>query len=160
MKNLKYAAIAVFACLFTAALFSFTANTQQAGFEYKQVTVVESIIPMGIGRSRIIEENSPINAADYTTQRVNGKKSNQGDVKRGDIKINKFSETKLLNFFSGVGINFQNIASNDAVICSKINNLAAQGWELSFVASGVESVGDKSDNNGIYITRYVFKKAK
>ena len=32
-------------------------------------------------------------------------------------------ETKLLNFYSLVGINFQNIASNDAVIGAKINEM-------------------------------------
>lgn len=84
----------------------------------------------------------------------------QNEIDRGDAKVSTFAETKLLNFFSGVGINFQNIASNDALITSKVNNLTDQGWELAFIASGVESVGDQSDKNGIYITRYVFKRAK
>ena len=138
---------------------AFKAN-QATGYEYKQITVVESIIPMGIGRSRIIEEQSPINSADFTTQRVDGKDSKQNEIERAEAKVSTFSETKLLNFFSGVGINFQNIASNDALITSKVNNLTDQGWELAFVASGVESVGDQTDKNGIYITRYVFKRAK
>jgi len=32
-----------------------------------------------------------------------------------------------LNFYSVAGINFQNIASNDALIASKINKLAEEG---------------------------------
>lgn len=57
-----------------------------------------------------------------------------------------------------VGIRFQNIASNDAVVTSKINELASAGWELAFVNSGVESHGSDTDSNGIYVTRYIFKK--
>ncbi len=159
MKNVKYLSIAVFAAISLVGIFAFKANTKTV-VEYKQITVVESIIPMGLGRSRIIEENSVINAADFTTERTDGKKSEQGTVDREDAKVKVFSETKLLNFFSAVGINFQNIASNDALITSKVNALVSQGWELSFVTSGVESVGDKTDDNGIYITRYIFKRTK
>jgi hypothetical protein len=100
-------------------------------------------------------------AQDYkalTTARVDGKKSDQGDVKRDDVKIENFEETKLLNFYSAVGINFQNIASNDAVVSSKLSEMAKEGWELIFVTSGVESDAGKQDGEGIFITRYVFKR--
>ena len=95
---------------------------------------------------------------DFTTERTGGKDSKQGKIKRGDAKIDRLSESKILNFYSGVGINFQNVASNDALVTSKLNNLAKEGWELVFVASGVESKGSKDDKQGIYITRYIFKK--
>ena len=35
-----------------------------------------------------------------------------------------------------------------------------EGWELAFVNSGVESEGGKGDGNGIFITRYIFKRNK
>ncbi|BDD03599.1 hypothetical protein [Aureibacter tunicatorum] len=127
-------------------------------YEYKIVTTVESIVPMGIGRSRIIEEKNPLDAESFTTERVDGKKSNQKDVKRSDAKVNKFAETKLLNFFSAAGINFQNVASNDALISSKINSLVKEGYELAFVTSGVESDSGKGDGKGIFITRFIFRK--
>jgi hypothetical protein len=58
-----------------------------------------------------------------------------------------------------VAINFQNIASNDALIMSKLNEMDAQGYELAFVASGVESdAGSEQDGNGIFITRLFFRK--
>ena len=38
--------------------------------------------------------------------------------------------------------------------------MTEEGWELMFVTSAVESKGDKSDNNGIFITRYIFKRNK
>lgn len=126
--------------------------------QYKVVTIVESIVPMGIGRSRMIESTSNVNVDDATTERTDGKKSDQDDVKRGDLKIDNFKETKMLNFYSGVGINFQNIASNDALISSKINKLVSEGWTLAFVTSGVESDAGKSDGNGIFITRMFFSK--
>jgi hypothetical protein len=81
-----------------------------------------------------------------------------GDVKRSDVKIDNFEETKLLNFYSIAGINFQNIASNDAVVSNKLSEMAKEGWELVFITSGVESDAGKPDGNGIFITRYVFKK--
>lgn len=54
-------------------------------------------------------------------------------------------ETKLLNFYSAVDINSQNIASNDAMFISKINKLVKEGRELKFVLSGVESDAGKGD---------------
>ncbi|HEY5690300.1 MAG TPA: hypothetical protein VIS49_02500 [Cyclobacteriaceae bacterium] len=126
--------------------------------EYKIITTVESIVPLGMGRSRMMDPQTTANYRDLTTERTDGKKSDMGDVKRGDIKIDNFEETKLLNFYSGVGINFQNIASNDAVVSSKLNEMALEGWTLVFVTSGVESDAGKQDGEGIYITRYIFKK--
>lgn len=126
--------------------------------EYRIVTTVESIVPMGIGRSRMVDHK---NAEDYkplTTSRTDGKKSDQSDVKREDAKIEVFDETKLLNFYSAAGINFQNISSNDAVVSSKLSEMAKEGWTLVFVTSGVESDGGTGDGNGIFITRYVFKR--
>ena len=38
--------------------------------------------------------------------------------------------------------------------------MAAEGWELAFVVSGVESDGGKEDGQGIYVTRYIFKRTK
>ena len=126
--------------------------------EIKVVTIVESVVPMGIGRSRMIEEKADIDYKGLTTERTDGKKSNSKDTKRSDAKIDTFAETKLLNFYSAVGINFQNIASNDAVISSKINDLISNGWTLIFVSSAVESDAGKGDGTGIFITRLFFKK--
>jgi hypothetical protein len=126
--------------------------------EYRIVTTIESIVPAGIGRSRILDHNTSENYKDFTTERTDGKKSNQGDIKRDDIRVQHFEETKLLNFFSLAGINFQNVASNDAVVSSKLTEMAKEGWNLVFVTSGVESDAGEKDGNGIFITRYVFKR--
>lgn len=126
--------------------------------QFKVITVVESIVPGGLGRSRLIESTSEVNIDDFTTERTDGKKSDQGSVKRSDAKIDEFSESKLLNFYSLAGINFQNIASNDALITSKINQMLSDGWELVFVTSAAESDAGKQDGDGIYITRLFFKK--
>lgn len=134
------------------------ASTVSIAQEYKVITVVESIVPGGLGRSRMVESKEDMNVKDFTTERVDGKKSNQSDVKRKDAKINNFAESKLLNFYSVAGINFQNIASNDALISSKLNQMSEEGWELMFVTSGVESDGGETDGQGIFITRFIFKK--
>jgi hypothetical protein len=145
----------IFAFAFLGACISeVTAQT-----EYKVVTVVESIVPMGAGRSRIIEATTDMDYQQFTTERTEGKDGGkQGKVKRKDAKIEALNETKLLNFYSGVGLNFQNIASNDAMITSMLNKMSKDGWDLFSVAAGVESKGSKDDNAGIFITRYLFKR--
>jgi hypothetical protein len=35
-----------------------------------------------------------------------------------------------------------------------------EGWELVSITAGVESVGSKDDSDGIYITRFYFKRAQ
>jgi hypothetical protein len=136
----------------------FAGFAQDAPQAYKVVTVVESIVPGGMGRSRIIETKSDVAIEDATTERTNGTDSQQGKVKRKNLKVDDLAETKLLNFYSLTGINFQNIASNDALIGAKINELAKDGWKLLFVTSGVESNAGAQDNEGIFITRLVFSK--
>ena len=41
---------------------------------YKVVTVVESIVPAGLGRSRMIENQTNVDVDDFTTGRTDGKK--------------------------------------------------------------------------------------
>ncbi len=147
----------VFCVLFVAGL-SLEAFAQT--YEYKILTSVESIIPGGLGRSRIIENTTQVDASLYTTSRSGGTDSQQGNVKRKDVKVDALNETKLLNFFSAVGINFQNIASNDAMLSSALDALSSEGWELAFVTSGVESDAGTGDGQGIFVTRFIFKRAK
>ena len=66
-------------------------------------------------------------------------------------------EVKLENFFSMVGINFENIRMNDKMITDKLARLTSQGWELKFVTTGAYGA-DKS--TGIYLTRYFFTRNK
>jgi hypothetical protein len=96
---------------------------------YMQVSTIESIIPAGGGRSRMI-----ITLPD-------GKQNN----------------SELENLYSIGGINFGNVQSNERTIIEKINQLTAEGWELHQVTSGVQSPSD-SKSQGIFITRYLFKK--
>jgi len=147
-----------FALLLTVLALPFAQAQDVAKPQYKVVTIVESIVPMGVGRSRMIESQEQVATEDFTTERTDGRSSDQGAVRRKDLKAKKFSETKLLNFYSAVGINFQNIASNDALISAKMNEMAEAGWELMFVTSGVESHAGTDDSQGIFITRTVFKK--
>jgi hypothetical protein len=134
-------------------------STLAIGQEYKVITVVESIVPGGVGRSRIIDSKEQVNYKTLTTSREDGSDGkDQRKIDREDAKINSLEETKLLNFYSMMGINFQNIASNDAIITSKLNELAKEGWEIAFVTSGVESDAGEKDGKGIFITRFILKK--
>lgn len=89
-----------------------------AQVEYKVITSVESIVPNGLGRSRLISNNEEKDYKEYTsTQTEEDNTRNKSD--RGDIRVKNFDETKLLNFYNIAGIRFQNIAANDAIISSK-----------------------------------------
>ncbi|GAA4893713.1 hypothetical protein GCM10023311_17870 [Flaviramulus aquimarinus] len=139
------------------SLFAFFETNAQV--EYKVVTSVESIVPNGLGRSRIISANDTKDYKQFTSTQTE-EDNTRNKSKRGEIRVKGFDETKLLNFYNIGGIRFQNIAANDAIIESKINTMIEEGWELAFVTSGVESEGGKGDGQGIFITRYLFKRNK
>ncbi|WP_027137648.1 hypothetical protein [Gaetbulibacter saemankumensis] len=130
-----------------------------AQVEYKVITSIESIVPNGIGRSRLISAVEEKDYKDFTSEQTEDDHT-RNKSNRGDIRVKDFEETKLLNFYNIGGIRFQNIAANDAVVSSKINSMIEEGWELAFVTSAVESDAGKDDGNGIFITRYIFKRLK
>ena len=103
----KIFAIAAFAFL------CFESNAQT--YEFHQMTAVESVVPGGFGRSRLITSD-----------------------KNGQLE-----EIKLENFFSLVGINFGNIKENDQILAKKIEEKVNEGWELVTITPGVYSA-DKS----------------
>ena len=78
---------------------------------WKQITTVESVVPGGAGRSRMITTNSE----------------------------GKLEEIKMKNFFSITGINFGNVRENDQLITDRFADLTNQGWELHDITSGVYS---------------------
>ncbi len=140
------------------AIFTFIQVNNAQTYEFQIVTVVESIVPNGLGRSRMVSANEVRDYAEFTSTRTEEDNS-RNKSKRGDIRVKGFDETKLLNFYNLGGIRFQNIAANDAIVMSKLNTMAADGWELFWINSGVESEGGKGDGNGIFITRYTFRRA-
>lgn len=133
-------------------------SLQAQSYEYKVITSVESIIPNGLGRSRLISTEEERDFEEFTSDRSEEDNS-RNKSKRSDIRVKEFEETKMLNFFNLGGIRFQNIAANDALISSKLTEMTEKGWELAFVNSAVESHSGKDDSNGIFITRYIFKRA-
>ncbi len=142
-----------FCILFLMLTFPLHSNAQQ----YKVITSVESIVPSGLGRSRLVDAKEEKNFSDFTTEQSEDDNS-RNKSSRDEIRVKNFEETKLLNFYNIGGIRFQNIAANDAVIGSKLTAMAADGWQLMFVTSAVEADAGEGDGQGIFITRYVFKK--
>ncbi len=131
----------------------------QDAYEFQIITVIESIVPNGLGRSRMLTTNETRDYKEFTSTRT-GENDKRNKSDRGEIRVKGFDETKLLNFYNLGGIRFQNIVANDAIVTSKLNEMSSQGWELAFVTSGVESFGGKGDGNGIYVTRYTLKRKK
>lgn len=148
----------------------------------KVVTCIESLVPNGVGRSRMLVTDVEVNYVDFTTQQTASKKD-RNRSSRKKIRLKDYEETKLLNLYNEGGIRFQNLATNDALMTSKINDMLASGWDLFYVNTGVESkmistnvkkellkIGvqllldeenteeNKDDPNGIFLTRYYFVK--
>ena len=129
-----------------------------AQVEYKVITSVESIVPNGLGQSRLVSSNTDRDYEKFTSEQSE-EDNTRNKSKRKDIRVKDFEETKLLNFYNLGGIRFQNIVSNDALISSKLTQMTAEGWELAFVTSAVESDAGSQDEQGIFVTRYIFKRS-
>jgi len=155
MKNI---AISIFAAIgFAGIITAFTNQPEQTkAYEFETVTVVESLIQNGLGRSRMISKTETVNYREATTVRKEDGKKEKSKKSRSEIRTKAFEETKLLNFYNIAGIRFNNIATNDAMIRAKLNEMSSQGWELASVAAGVESADKERD--AIFITRFFFKK--
>lgn len=133
MKTITISSKMLIAILLVAVcvlgFYSFKTPKTNVKLQYMQVTTVESIIPGGLGRSKMI-----VTKTDGT-----------------------FNEEKLENLYSMVGINFGNIEANDKDIIAKLNNLTAEGWELAQVTAGSQSPSTGYEQ-GIFMTRYLFQK--
>lgn len=149
----------VLSCMLFLAIFSGYETKAQKGYEFTSFTVVESIVPSGLGRSRIIHALEARDYKEFTSVRSEDDNTrNKSD--RDDIRVKNFEETKILNFFNLGGIRFQNIAANDAMVNSKVNGMMEDGWELLTITAGVESDAGEKDGQGIFITRFYFKRPK
>ena len=125
MKEIKLVFVGILG-LGLCVLFGFSQTTQEGApprYEYQIITSVASIIPSGLGRSRLINSLEQKNYKDYTSTRT-ASNNTRNKAKRKDIRVQNFEETKLLNFYNIASIRFQNIAANDAVVSSKINDMA------------------------------------
>lgn len=135
-RQITTIAIAAASVIGTLGVFSFRSpapDNQQHAYIYKQITAVESVIPGGLGRSRLLTTDDD----------------------------GQMMEKELKNFYSLVGINFDNIANNDRVIVDRLNDLSNQGWELVNVVTGSNQQSSNGNSNGgLFITRYVFRRAK
>ena len=130
--------IVAFAVFITISIFAFKGaapdnNNSHPNYIYKQITAVESVIPGGLGRSRILTTDD------------------DGQMIEKDLK----------NFYSIVGINFENVANNDRQIVDRLNYYSDQGWELFQVTTGNNQQSSNGNSSGgIFITRYIFRRTK
>ena len=109
----------------------FAFNTPSPSYEYMAFTTIESIVPGGAGRSRML-------------------------IDGGDGELD---EQKIKNLYSMMGIKMENIFQNDQDVVSKLNDLSDEGWELAFSNTGVQSPTD-GGSSGIYCTRYILRRVK
>jgi hypothetical protein len=103
MKNFLFTA-----AFFTCSLSLYAQSPLVPKYDYMNVSVIESLIPGGAGRSRMLitDENG------------------------------KSVEFPMSNFFSFGGINFGNIGENDQKTILKLKELNDKGWEVVTSAAG------------------------
>ncbi|WP_205727920.1 hypothetical protein [Flammeovirga pectinis] len=99
----------------------------------------------------MIEVTSIRNSEDFTTTRTEGKDTKQKDINRSDAKVDNLQETKLLNIVNAGGVQYRNVASNDAIVASRVAELLTEGWELKSVVSSMEN-----KSTSFQMTRYIF----
>jgi hypothetical protein len=111
MKTPLLLITALIAGFFLTILLGHTGMEQRErpDYEFQQFTTIESVVPGGTGRSRLL----------FT-----------------DPNNNRREET-MNNFFSLVGINFGNIHENEEIITAKITELSNDGWDIVSVTPGV-----------------------
>ncbi|MEY2923956.1 MAG: hypothetical protein RLZZ337_496 [Bacteroidota bacterium] len=115
IKQITILGSVALAAIIGTMLFSSFTSSKSAVTEYKTITTIESLIPMGLGRSRML-----ISDKDGTT------------------------EKDMQNFFSGVGINFKNIGTNSELINQTLNYYAEEGWELESTSTGVQGSNENA----------------
>jgi hypothetical protein len=117
------------AILMMVSIFAF--NSPAPSYEYTAFTTIESIVPGGMGRSRMLLDNGS----------------------------GSLDEQKIKNLYSVVGIKMENIFKNDQTVTAKLNDFSEDGWELAFTNTGVQSPTAEG-SNGIYCTRYILRRVK
>ncbi len=121
--------------LLASLSFSFPTHAQtKGGYQFLQMTTIESIVPGGLGRSRVL----------FTPEWKGTKESN------------------MENLFSLVGINMGNVRSNEELILRYLGDITNDGWELyqtTPLTQTIQGTGGQSQQ-GIFMTRYLFRKTK
>ena len=102
-------------------------------YTYMHMTTIESVVAGGLGRSRVL----------FTPE------------------FKGLKEASLENLFSLTGINLNNVRINEQAIVQLLNDITADGWELVQavpLTQTLQSAG--TTGQGIFLTRYTFRKAK
>jgi hypothetical protein len=115
-------ALVIFVTLASAA------SAQQQTEKFMQITTIESVVGVGLGRSKMI-----VTKEDGSQE-----------------------EKELENLFSMTGINFKNIKSNETTILQTIKSYTDAGWKLHATIPMTLSPGQ--NGSGIFMTRYLLVK--
>lgn len=65
------------------------------------------------------------------------------------------------NLFSLTGINIKNVQTNEEIIVRYLGEITADGWELIQTIPLTQTLTSAgSTNQGIFLTRYMFRKPR
>jgi len=92
--------------------FSFRPTAPKA-IQYMHITVLESVISGGTGRSRIMVT---------------------------DASGNSVEMINIKNYYSLTGVNFKNIKKNDSALVILLNKYAQEGWKVKSVSGNGQGI--------------------
>ena len=95
MKNIKDITISIFAVIGLVAIITAFTNQpeEQKSLEFETVTVVESLIQNGLGRSRMISKTENVDYREATTIRKEEGEKEKSKKSRSEIRTKAFEET-------------------------------------------------------------------
>ncbi|GAA4014551.1 hypothetical protein GCM10022408_29710 [Hymenobacter fastidiosus] len=109
------------------------AQSKSPAYTYMHMTTIESVVAGGMGRSRVL----------FTP----------------DFKGQK--EVELENLFSLTGINMKNVRVNEEAILRFLGDVNSEGWELVQAIPLTQTLqSGGTTGQGIFMTRYLFRRAK
>ncbi|AYA38401.1 hypothetical protein D3Y59_15905 [Hymenobacter oligotrophus] len=134
MRNHRFLRLLPLLLLLMLPLLPQRAQAQsKPAYQYMQMTTIESIVAGGLGRSRVL-----------FTPEFKGTK-----------------EAQMENLFSLTGININNVKANEETILRYLSEVTAEGWELFQVTPLTQTLQNTgTTGQGIFLTRYTFRKAK
>lgn len=151
--------LSYFAILFFLSTYTYAQQADNSAKpEFKIVTIVESTSFNGNDESRIIDSQTEVHDSEYAAFKTDGSKAKNRELEGKHVKVDNLEEIKLRNIFDGLEVEPRNVASNDAMISSKINSMLQDGWNLVYVTSAVESDAGEGDRIGLLITRLFFSR--
>jgi hypothetical protein len=140
--------------LFIAFLLFATQQPENSSIEYKILTTYESLY--GNQVSGMVTQNGKFTEEIVDNPPPRSYLFDKPSEPQTRIVVDSMQARPLTQIGTIGGIRPAGVAGNDIMIETKINEMTAAGWELTFVTSGAGG----AETMGMIVTKYIFKRSK